>query len=209
MKFICFGSGKMAKSIARIANIRGHETVSSLKEADVCIDFSVATAVLEHVKKACKEKVPIVIGTTGWEQDIPTAQKIVQESKNAALYAPNFSIGVAQFRKLLIEARRLFPNYEIAGLEMHHKEKKDAPSGTAKILAKDLGLSSFSTIRLGSIIGQHEVLFDSPSETISIKHEAKNRDGFALGAIQAAEWIHNQIGWLTLDDMLYCTHYTF
>ncbi|MCC5832762.1 MAG: hypothetical protein JJU12_06950 [Chlamydiales bacterium] len=207
MKLYLFGFGKMGKSVARIAEGRNHQIVSSIQDAEACIDFSVSEAVLEHVEEVCRAQLPIVIGTTGWEKDLPVVQRLVEKSGNAALYAPNFSIGIALFRKLLLEARRLFADFEIAGLEIHHSEKKDAPSGTAAAIAKDLGISSFSSLRVGSIVGRHEVLFDSFQETITIRHEAKNRDGFALGAVQTAEWIIDQKGWLTLDDMLYSTHY--
>lgn len=194
--------------VARIAEVRDHTLVSSLDEADVCIDFSVAEAVAHHVEEACHAHVPIVIGTTGWEKDLPLVQKYVAESHNAALYAPNFSIGIALFRKLLKEARRLYADYALTGVETHHDQKQDAPSGTAKAIAQDLNMHTpFSSLRLGTIVGKHEVLFDSPVETISLKHEAKNREGFALGAVQAAEWICGQTGWFTLDDMLHSTHY--
>lgn len=199
----------MGRAVVRIAEKRAHRIVPSLEEADVCIDFSAPEAVLDHVRQACGAHVPIVIGTTGWEEDAPKARRIVEESRNAALYAPNFSIGIALFRKLLLEARRLFTEHEIAGMEIHHNQKKDAPSGTAKSIANDLGLPAFASIRIGTVVGLHEVLFDSPFETVTIKHEAKNRDGFALGAVKAAEWIVDQKGWLTLDDMLYCADYAF
>ncbi len=207
MKFALFGFGKMGKLVARIAEARDHQIVHFLEEADACIDFSSPAAVLGHIEQACSAGVPIVIGTTGWEESLPAARKLVEENGTAALYAPNFSVGIALFRKLLLEARHLFAGYEIAGVETHHAQKKDAPSGTAKAIASDLHIPPFSSIRLGSIVGRHEVIFDSPVETVTLKHEAKNREGFALGAVQAAEWIPDQKGWLTLDDMLHSSDY--
>ncbi len=199
----------MGKLVASLAEARNHQIVDVLEEADVCIDFSVAKAVLDHVTQACAAKVPIVIGTTGWEESLPLAHKLVAESENGALYAPNFAIGIALFRKLLIQAQNLYADYALSGEETHHTEKKDAPSGTAKAIAHDLKMESpFSSQREGAVVGKHEVVFDSPIDTISLKHEAKNREGFALGAIQAAEWICNQKGWFTLDDMLHSTNHS-
>jgi len=208
MKVLLFGYGKMGKMVAQIADTRDHQLVSSLDEADVCIDFSAGEVVLDHVRLACAAAVPIVIGTTGWESDLSIAQDLVEKSENAALYAPNFSLGVAFFRKLLKEAHHLFADYEIAGVEFHHQQKKDAPSGTAKAIAEDLEMPTpFSSVRCGSLIGKHEILFDSPVDTITLTHEAKNREGFALGAVKAAEWILDQKGWCTLDDMLHSADY--
>ncbi|MCH9627827.1 MAG: 4-hydroxy-tetrahydrodipicolinate reductase [Chlamydiales bacterium] len=195
--------------VARLAKERGHEIVETPHEADVCIDFSSASGVVEHIREACEASVPIVIGTTGWETDIPVVQTLVEKSGIAALYAPNFSLGVALFRKLLKEARAQLTDYEIAGIEWHHQQKKDAPSGTACAIAKELDMPTpFSSVRCGSVVGKHSVFFDSLGDTITLTHEAKNREGFALGALKAAEWIIDQKGWLTLDDMLYSADYT-
>lgn len=204
-----FGFGKMGKRVAHILEARGHTLASSLNEADVCIDFSSSSAVLNHIEMACKASVPIVIGTTGWEKELPFAEEVVKQSKNAALYAPNFSLGIALFRKLLKEARALFADYDAAGIEFHHREKKDSPSGTAKMIRNDIELSkNFSSVRIGSVVGKHEVIFDSPVDSITLSHEAKNREGFAIGAVKAAEWIVHQKGWFTLDDMLYSVDYS-
>jgi 4-hydroxy-tetrahydrodipicolinate reductase len=208
VKISLFGYGKMGKMVARIAEARDHQVVRSLEEADVCIDFSVAGAVIDHVKMTCAAHVPIVIGTTGWDDNLPAVQKLVTESESAALYAPNFSIGIAFFRTLLKEARQLFSEYEAAGIEFHHLKKKDAPSGTAKAIADDLDLPApFSSVRCGSLVGKHEVIFDSPVEIVTVTHETKNREGFALGAVQAAEWICDKEGWFSLDDMLHRSDY--
>jgi 4-hydroxy-tetrahydrodipicolinate reductase len=198
----------MGKLVAHIAEDRGHQIVPTAEDADAYIDFSVADAVLRHVEEACLKRKPIVIGTTGWEKDMQAARQLVEKNKSAALYASNFSLGIAHFRALLKEARHLLAGFEAAGFEIHHNQKKDAPSGTAKSIACDLETPPFSSLRLGSIIGQHEVVFDSPYETITIKHSAKNREGFALGAVHAAEWIHEKKGWLTLDDMLHSSDYS-
>lgn len=197
----------MGTRVTALAELREHTIVSELAKADVCIDFSVPEAVLDHVKEACAASVPIVIGTTGWDEQIDEVRALVESSRGAALYAPNFSLGVALFRQLLHMAQELLPDYACAGIETHHEQKKDAPSGTAKAISADLGIE-FSSVRCGSVIGTHHVLFDSPEETITLTHAAKNRDGFALGAINAAEWIVGHTGWLTLDDMLYGAYHT-
>jgi 4-hydroxy-tetrahydrodipicolinate reductase len=136
----------------------------------------------------------------------------VEESQMAALAAPNFSLGVACFTKLLGQARALFKNYEIAGVEYHHSEKKDAPSGTAKMIARSLGMASpFASVRVGRNPGKHEVIFDSPHDSVTLIHEAHGRESFAAGALTAAHWIIGKKGWLTLDDLLrdlYSTHYS-
>ncbi len=209
MNIFLFGYGKMGKMVEAVTKERHHSIVLSIDECDACIDFSSADGVLDHVKKACKAKVPIVIGTTGWDNYLAEAKELVNNSGNAALFAPNFSIGVALFRKLLKQANLLFSDFAIAGIECHHDQKKDAPSGTAKAIEEELNLPSpFSSIRCGSIVGKHSLLFDSPSETITLTHEAKNREGFALGAVKGAEWIVGQKGWFSLDDMLHSTGYT-
>ncbi len=198
----------MGTMVARLAEERGHQVVGVLDEADVCIDFSSASCVVQHIREACEAAVPIVVGTTGWEADLPVVQTLVEKSGIAALYAPNFSLGIAFFRKLLKVARAQLADYEIAGIEWHHQQKKDAPSGTACAIAKELDMPTpFSSVRCGSIVGKHSVYFDSPSDTITLTHEAKNREGFALGALKAAEWILDQKGWLTLDDMLHSSDY--
>lgn len=206
MKIYLFAVGKMGSLIKQKAV--NHEIVNFCHEANVCIDFSHHSLVLDNIKMACDVKKPIIIGTTGWDEDLEKAKQLVLDSNNAALYSPNFSLGVAHFRQLLSHANTIFDDqYERAGIEWHHIDKKDAPSGTAKLLSRDLNLKTpFSSVRCGSIIGKHEILFDSPYETITITHEAKNRDGFACGAIVAAEWILNKKGWFTLDDMLYSSN---
>lgn len=198
----------MAKEVRAIAEARGHTYLLSLNESSVAIDFSHASVVIDHVKIACAHGIPLIIGTTGWEGSLPRAKELVMEAEIGALHAPNFSLGIAYFQKLLKEARTLFSEYAVCGVEYHHQEKKDAPSGTAKALAQILGSSPFASVRCGSIIGKHEVLFDSPIETITLTHEAKNRKGFAQGAVIAAEWIIGKKGWFSLDDLLHSPDHT-
>lgn len=170
--------------------------------ADVCIDFSHATVVLEHIKWAVEWEKPLVIGTTGWESDMKAAHSLVEKSKIGVIFSPNFSLGVAHFIHLLKHARARLLDYEIAGVEYHHNQKQDRPSGTAKRISEALNMSMpFASVRCGSITGKHEVLFDSPFDTITLIHEARNREDFAKGALRAAAWIRDKKGWYTLDDL--------
>lgn len=210
LKIALFGYGKMGKMVEQLAPTRGH-TIDSIstfpviisQSSDVIIDFSAADAVLEHVIQAGKAKKNIVIGTTGWEKHLNEVKELVSKYQIGALYAPNFSIGVHLFLKLVKEAGHLFANYSAAGLEIHHSEKKDAPSGTALALSEVLEKKpEFASIRLGNIPGTHTLYFDSIEDTITLTHTAKGREGFALGAIIAAEWLKTKKGFFTLEDIL-------
>lgn len=211
MKIGLFGHGKMGTLVGLLAEKRG-DTLVDPSAADVCIDFSHASVVLNHVQWAVEHHKPLVIGTTGWENDHETARKLIEKSNTAALASPNFSLGMACFIKLLQQARTLFKEYAVAGIEHHHSEKKDAPSGTAKQIANTLNMKTpFTSVRCGRIPGKHEVLFDSPFDSITLTHEAHNRESFASGALTAASWIQTKKGWYTLDEMLrdlYGTHLT-
>jgi len=217
MKIALLGYGKMGKCIERLADHPIVCRISSdqkgwekVPEADLCIDFSHPHAVLGNLKKCSSLQKNLVIGTTGWERDLENAKKIIEEYGIGALYAPNFSLGMYLFMQLLqysAQAIQPFKEYDVGGLEMHHKHKKDAPSGSAleiskrlkEILSQDI---PFTSLRLGSILGKHTVLFDSSFDTITLSHEAKNRDGFALGALQAAEWLLGKKGFFSLNDFI-------
>lgn len=201
MKIGLFGHGKMGKMVKRLALELNHSVVEP-SDADVCIDFSHASVVLEHIKWAVEREKPLVIGTTGWESDMKAARSLIDKSKTAVLFSPNFSLGVAHFIHLLKYARARLADYEVAGVEYHHSQKQDSPSGTAKRIAEALDMSTpFASVRCGSIAGKHEVLFDSPFDTITLIHEARNREDFARGALKAAAWIRDKKGWYTLDDL--------
>ncbi len=192
----------MGRAVEQLATTRSHQIVSDLHAAEAAIDFSHPSQVKQHVQSACDANLPLVIGTTGWEKELGEVEEIVQSCGGAALYAPNLSIGVLLFEKLLSYARALYSDYDVAGVEFHHKDKIDAPSGTAKKLSSSCKLPPFSSVRVGHYPGRHEIHFDSSVDTVVLSHCAKNREGFALGALRAAEWIVNQKGWLTTDDML-------
>ena len=200
----------MGQSVKRLAELQGDQIVP-VEDAEVCIDFSHPTVVLNHVEWAAAKQTPIIIGTTGWEKDEKMARACIEKSSIAALFTPNFSLGVACFNQLLQQARALLKDYDVAGVEYHHNQKQDAPSGTALAMAHALKLPApFASVRCGRIPGKHEVIFDSAFDSITLVHEAHNRDGFAAGALFAAHWIQDKTGWCTLDDMLrdlYSAHY--
>lgn len=222
MKIALFGYGKMGKLVEQIAEQKGHTIVAKgrqpteISEVDVIIDFSHASSVVDHVRLAVEAGKPIVIGTTGWEDELDTVKELVTEGGIAALYSPNFSVGMMLFLKLLSKMAPLmkeFPEYDPVGVEFHHNQKKDSPSGSAKKISEIVGDDlAFTSVRCGSIPGKHQVIFDSPADTILISHEVRNREGFAAGAIKAAEWIIEKKGWHTFNDMvgaLYGAHHSF
>ena len=243
MNISIIGYGKMGheiENIARARNIRiisiidptekgaTHKEISesALKDADVCIDFTVPDMVVNNIKQISGLKKDIVVGTTGWYGNLEEAKKLVKENRIGLIYASNFSIGVHIFFKIIENAAKMFNkigHYDVYGYELHHNKKIDSPSGTAKTIgeiliknvkAKDKLLFGmvdrkiepnelhFASIRAGSIPGTHVVGFDSSADTIELRHVARNREGFALGAVMAAEWVHNKKGFYNIDDMM-------
>jgi 4-hydroxy-tetrahydrodipicolinate reductase len=241
MKIVLIGYGKMGRLIEDIALQKEHliiakinlsNSLSSLDEnlirqADICIDFSTPQSVLENVYKLASLKKNIVMGTTGWYEHLNDVKNVVQKNQIGFLFSPNFSIGVHLFKNIVEHAAQLmneFEDYDVAGQEIHHNQKIDSPSGTAKNIVYTLldkikrkttpvydminrpiapHELHFTSIRCGSTPGTHTVIFDSPVDTITITHQARNREGFARGAIAAAEWLEGKKGFFTLDDMIY------
>lgn len=221
MKIGLIGYGKMGKLLDLlsknhdcevVAKVTCQKDLNKLSIADVIIDFSLPSAVLENVRMACILQKPILIGTTGWDEQKNTIQNLVITHNIGALYSPNFSLGVHLFSKILEFSAGLlnaFPEYDVAGIEAHHRNKKDTPSGTSKylssILAKKMALPhemTFDSLRCGHITGTHSVLFDSAEDSITLTHQAKNRDGFAKGALTCAKWLYGKQGWYTLDHFM-------
>ena len=210
----------MGKVVERMAVAKGHQVVCKITrnsadwegvaQADVCIDFSHESVVLDHLNQCAQRGKNLVIGTTGWNDRLEQVKAVVESSGIGVLYAPNFSLGVYAFLKIIDFSAALidhFPEYDVGGVEWHHARKKDAPSGTALEICRRLQASlgravapNMASVRVGSIPGKHQVVFDSPYDTISLCHEARNRDGFAKGAVEAAEWLLNKTGLYTLDD---------
>lgn len=198
----------------------------SLQNVDVCIEFSTPSSVVDNIRKAAGLKKNIVVGTTGWYGRINEVKKIVKSNNVGLIYASNFSVGVNLYFKILENAAKIinkFSDYDVYGLELHHRQKIDSPSGTAKtigeILLENIKRKKkvmfekvdrkikpdelhFASVRAGSFPGIHLVGFDSTADTIELKHTAKNREGFALGAITAAQWIHNRKGLYEINDMM-------
>jgi 4-hydroxy-tetrahydrodipicolinate reductase len=218
MKIAIIGFGKMGKNIKAVAESRNHEIIyiadrqidtKELKKADVAIEFSVPEAAFENISTCIKEKVPVVSGTTGWLSQFDEAKQLVELHQSKFLYASNFSIGVNIFFKLnsvLAKLMSAHKNYDLDIEEIHHTEKKDAPSGTAITLAeqiiKDSDYTTWShpardeendipihAFREEGVHGTHIINYKSAIDTISIKHEAHTRKGFAQGAVLAAEWL--------------------
>ena len=231
MKVAVVGSGKMGREVEAVLRERGHEPVSVGKgEAfpagcPVGIDFTRGEAVVENVRKALAARARYVVGTTGWNERTDEVARLVNDAKGGLVHAANFSVGVNLFYRIVREAARIlapFPDYDPYVLERHHRQKKDAPSGTAKALSTILEQSGgrrrraatslsrpleddeflVSAVRAGGIVGEHTVGFDSGGDEILLEHRARSRRGFALGAVLAAEWIVSRTGIFTFDAVL-------
>lgn len=230
MKIALVGYGKMGKIIDEISLSRGHEVVArlketpnreSLKDADVVIEFSNPEAAFENIKVCLENKIPVICGTTGWLDKKPEIERIAVEQNSAFLYGSNFSLGVNLFFAINEKLAKLMNNvdeYQCQLEEIHHIHKKDAPSGTAISIAegiienskyeawkldetKDKELGIFA-IRVDEVPGTHSVFYRSEVDEIEIKHTAFNRNGFALGAVIAAEWIVGKQGVFSMKDVL-------
>ena len=230
MKIALEGYGKMGKIIDEISQSRGHEVVArlketpnreSLKDADVVIEFSNPEAAFENIKVCLENKIPVICGTTGWLDKKPEIERIAVEQNSAFLYGSNFSLGVNLFFAINEKLAKLMNNvdeYQCQLEEIHHIHKKDAPSGTAISIAegiienskyeawklgetKDKELGIFA-IRVDEVPGTHSVFYRSEVDEIEIKHTAFNRNGFALGAVIAAEWIVGKQGVFSMKDVL-------
>lgn len=204
----------------------GRASPKLVEDAQVCIDFSHPDAVLENVHFIATMGKPLVIGTTGWSSHLPEVEAAVQNAGTGLIWAPNFSLGVHLFLQIISEAAKLidhFDHYDISGHESHHNQKADSPSGTAKAISERLlrnidrkktivydtlnrpiesGEIHFTSTRAGFDPGTHTVAFDSPEDTIRLSHQARNREGFARGALLAAEWILDKKGVYTIDDLI-------
>ena len=215
------GMGRMGRALAELAPDRGFEVVArvdhdgavtraSLCGAAVAIEFSVPAAAAANVIACAVAGCPVVVGTTGWYADLPRVSAEVERAGGAMLHAPNFSLGVAIFDRVVAEAARLFgsaASFDGHLVETHHRAKVDAPSGTAAALARTAEAASgrsmpITSIRVGSVPGTHEVVFDAPFEQVRLVHEARDRRVFAEGALAAARWIIGRRGVFTMQDVL-------
>lgn len=230
MKIALLGYGKMGKTIEKLAMDKGHKVVfkstqnsseGNLTDADVAIEFSVAEAAVENISTCFQNNIPVVSGTTGWIKRYNEVLKICEKCNGSFIYASNFSVGVNLFFNLngyLAQLMQQWEEYIPSIEETHHIQKKDAPSGTAisladgmlrhsnfndwELNAKDSDKLNIKAIREADVKGTHIVEYKSNIDTISIKHEAHSRDGFALGAILAAEWLIGKKGVFSMKDVL-------
>jgi len=245
MKIALLGYGKMGRIIEKIATDRKHEivlkidydnlnelTTENLAKADVAIEFSTPGTVLNNIEQCFNAGVPIVVGTTGWYNQLPQVKHSCEEGGHSMLYASNFSVGVNVFfhvNKVLAKLMNNYPYYDVQVEEIHHTQKMDSPSGTGITIAEGIieNLDSkkewvnvlttdgdetaddniaadqllIESFRIDSVPGTHTVIYDSEVDTIELKHTAHNRNGFALGAVMAAEWIQNKKGFHSVEDM--------
>lgn len=238
MKIAIVGYGKMGHIIEKKALERGHtigciidkDNVSDFdspefRKCDVAIEFSRPDAAAGNVLKCFGAGVPVVCGTTGWNERIPEMKELCDKGKGTLLQASNFSVGVNMFMALnryLADMMNAFPQYAPHMVETHHIHKLDHPSGTAVTLAEGIiektarirawaepedgktlpeDTLPIDHIRSGEVPGIHTVIWDSPQDSISITHSAKSRDGFAVGAVIAAEWLAGKSGFHTIGEM--------
>ncbi len=217
MNLLILGCGKTGSLVAEVARARGHNvraldvdenadasalTPAFLAPFDVAIDFTTPSAVIANAEACIRAGKNLVVGTTGWYEQLPRLREMVVSAKTGFLYGSNFSIGVNLFFEIVATAAAAL-KYDYSGqiLERHHAQKKDAPSGTAitiqKIVReaggkeKEVEIVSF---REGDVVGMHEVIFNSSGDRIYLCHEAKSRRGFAEGAVRAAEWLAGKTG---------------
>ena len=240
MNIALIGYGTMGREVEQMAATRpvtikkvfptDREIISinkhTLHGVDVCVDFTSPSATLDVVQRVAGAGVNLVVGTTGWYDQIDDVAAIVRKTRTGLLYSPNFSLGMNLFMRIVGEAAKAlqsFDAYDTAVHEMHHREKKDSPSGTAlsigRILLAELGrkrqlltdpshgtipadMLHITSTRVGRVVGTHSVIFDSEADTIELTHRAKNRSGFALGALVAAEWLVGKKGMFTMDDVV-------
>ncbi len=231
MNIALLGYGRMGQTIEKIAIKRGHnivlrvdkdDTDYDITKADVAIDFSIPSVAFGNISNCLKNGVPVVSGTTGWLADYDKAISLCEEKNGAFIYASNFSLGVNIFFELNKTLAKMMSNleqYNVTMEEIHHTKKLDAPSGTAITLAEGvidnntnydswkLDESDNKTIpivakRIADVPGTHTVNYESEVDTITIEHVAHNRQGFALGAVVAAEWLVGKTGVFSMNDVL-------
>ncbi len=239
LKIALIGYGQMGKLIEQLAPqndceivaiidpIIGNEiTAETVADADVCIEFSTPDSAFTNIKKLIELGKNVVTGTTGWYDELDKIKLMVEKKGTGFIYGSNFSVGMNLFFSIIESTAKLMnqaEDYDLFGLEMHHKKKKDSPSGTAKVLSeiilKNIDRKTkiqyekldrkiekdefhFSSIRSGDIPGMHSISFDSEADTIELKHTSRNSNGLALGAIKAAKWINNKTGFYNFTDYL-------
>lgn len=215
------GLGKMGRAVDQLARERGFEVVArigkgdgvsraSLKDAEVAVEFTSPRAAPANIKATLEAGCPIVVGTTGWQESRDSVDALALEKHGALLVAPNFSPGIAAFGEIVTEAARILktmPGYDVHIIETHHAAKKDTPSGTATSLEESAAAVwganiPVTSVRVGSVPGTHEFVFDAPFEQIRLVHTARDRRVFAEGALHAARWLIGRTGVFTMQDVI-------
>ncbi len=220
-KLAIVGYGKMGRMIEALAPEYGFaihakidvkDSMEAARGADAAIEFSTPEAAVGNLEKLAALQVPVVVGTTGWLGEMDRARAAVEAHGAAMVWSPNFSIGVNVFSRLVKEAAKLLadePQYGAWAWEIHHDTKKDAPSGTLIKLVNDMKSAGYahgisvSSNRAGAHPGTHEIGFDSAADTITLRHAARSREGFARGALKAAQWIPGKKGVFEFSDILF------
>lgn len=243
MNIAIIGYGNMGHEIEKVAKAKGISVIStidptandakyreineaSMKNVDVCLDFTHPDSVISNIEKISRFRKNIVVGTTGWYGKMDNVKEAVRNANIGLVWSGNFSIGVNIYFRIIENAARVmdkFSDYDVFVHEFHHKKKADSPSGTAVMIGKILTDNierkkkivteelkrriepdeiHISSTRGGSIPGTHIVGFDSNADTIELKHTARGREGFALGAVMAAQWIKDKKGFYNIDDLM-------
>jgi 4-hydroxy-tetrahydrodipicolinate reductase len=226
MRILLVGYGKMGRLVGELAPQYGGEVAGVVdpakpdggdvndprwRDVDVAIDFTTPDAVLTNIPALARQRINIVLGTTGWQQHEARLREAVAAAGIGIVAAPNFSTGVVLFEALVQRAAQLFAGQHEFGAwihEAHHAMKKDAPSGTALLLKRAMESAGYSrpvdvaASRAGYIPGTHTIGFDGPSESITLTHTARDRGAFARGALAAAGWVRGKSGWFTMKDVL-------
>ena len=222
------GYGKMGRLIEQLApeygftvalkldefNNAGFQgvTTENFRGVDVAIDFSIPSAVLQNVEGIAALGVNLVIGTTGWQEHTPAVRAAVERHDIGLVWSPNYSVGVNAFFRLVSEAAKLLatqPEYGSWAWEIHHSTKKDAPSGTLLKLVEEMKKAGYArpidvgSNRAGAHPGTHEIGFDSSGDSITLRHTARSREGFARGALKAAQWVVGKRGFYEFGDIVF------
>ena len=222
------GHGKMGRLIEQLAPEYGFEvrskftsgnntngaalTRESLHGVNVAVEFSTPDSAPANIRRLAGLGLNTVIGTTGWHAQLPALRQSITQAGTGLVWGPNFSVGMNLFMETVAHAAKLFakhPEYEAWGWEIHHSAKKDAPSGSLRKLSEEILAAgydrplSLSSSRAGTNPGTHEIGFDSAADTITLHHAARNREGFARGALKAAQWIIGRKGFYEFSDVLF------
>ncbi len=226
LRIAIVGNGKMGQMVARLAPQHDCEVVRTigsqesaagkaltreeLRGVDAAIEFTSPHAAPQNLRRLIAAGIPTVTGTTGWFGELAQVRDLAQRENAAVVWGPNFSVGLHHFRRLVAEAARRFAreeNYGAWGWEIHHAAKRDSPSGTLLALAEEMARSgyqrpvSLSANRAGWVPGTHEIGFDSAENTITLRHEARGREGFASGALRAARWLADKKGFFEFREI--------